>query len=154
MPRATMRLQPDGCARMTFPYSPEFVALLKHKIPKHGRAWCPEGAYWWVDDPYVNLAASLLQQFFPAADFIDAPGQRAGASDRRVPHPPPSSPDPYRTLHLLPSAPLELVEAAGRTLAKLYHPDKRPEGERALATTEMQRINVAVAQVRRLRGAA
>ncbi len=154
MPRASMRLQPDGSARMTFPYSPELVALLKHKIPKHGRAWCPEGGYWWVDDPYINVAAGLLQAFFPDADFIDAPGPRARASDRRVPHPPPAPDDPYRTLHLLPSAPLDLVEAAGRCLAKLYHPDTKREDERALATVQMQAINGALDRVRRLRGAA
>ncbi len=30
---------------------------------------------------------------------------------------------PFTTLHLLPSAPPELVKAAYKTLAKIYHPD-------------------------------
>ena len=31
--------------------------------------------------------------------------------------------DPYTVLHLLPTAPMEVVEAAFRQLSKIYHPD-------------------------------
>jgi curved DNA-binding protein CbpA len=45
--------------------------------------------------------------------------------------------DPYVTLHLLPSAPPEVVKAAYKALAVLNHPDKGGE------TEVMQRINDA-----------
>ncbi len=50
----------------------------------------------------------------------------------------PKAVDPYVTLHLLPSAPPEVVRAAYKALATLHHPDK-PGGE----TEVMQRINDA-----------
>ncbi len=153
MPRATATLRPNGDVELRFPFDPLFVERLK-ALPPHARKWCPELRCWWVASPYVDRAAHLFEMFFPDGEFVDAPGFRARASDQRVPPPPRPPDDPYRVLHLLPSAPLDLVEAAGRTLAKLYHPDKRPEGERALATVEMQRINGALDRVRRLRGAA
>ena len=40
----------------------------------------------------------------------------------------PKASDPYVTLHLLPSAPPEVVKAAYRALATLHHPDK-PGGD-------------------------
>ncbi len=54
--------------------------------------------------------------------------------------PPPPRPkpvDPYTALHLLPSAPAELVKAAYRTLAQIHHPDRGGD------TEAMQRINDA-----------
>jgi hypothetical protein len=54
--------------------------------------------------------------------------------------PPPPRPkpvDPYTALHLLPSAPAELVKAAYRTLAQIHHPDRGGD------TDAMQRINDA-----------
>jgi hypothetical protein len=46
------------------------------------------------------------------------------------PPPKPKAVDPYVTLHLLPSAPPEVVKAAYRALAVLNHPDKGGDGER------------------------
>ncbi len=47
-------------------------------------------------------------------------------------------PTAHATLHLLPSAPPELIRAAFKCLAQLVHPDK-PGGD----TEAMQRINAA-----------
>ena len=44
------------------------------------------------------------------------------------PKPKPKAGDPYQTLHLLPSAPPEVVKAAYKALATLHHPDK-PGGD-------------------------
>ncbi len=51
--------------------------------------------------------------------------------------------DAYRTLHLLPSAPPEVVQAAHRALVKLHHPDVAG-GEHASAVL----INNAMATIR------
>ena len=54
------------------------------------------------------------------------------------PHEPrPKNIDPYVTLHLLPSAPPELVKVAYRCLAQIHHPDHGGD------TAAMQRINAA-----------
>ncbi len=49
----------------------------------------------------------------------------------------PKAVDPYKTLHLLPSAPPEVVKAAYRALAVLNHPDKGGDEE------AMKRLNAA-----------
>ncbi len=54
--------------------------------------------------------------------------------------------DAYAALHLLPSAPRELVQAAYRTLAKLNHPDIGGDEE------QMKLINSAYAQLEKVAG--
>ena len=50
---------------------------------------------------------------------------------------PTGSPRPFAVLHLLPSAPSELIEGAYKILARLYHPD------RGGSTATMQALNEA-----------
>ena len=153
MRQATITLTELGDAHLRFPFSQELVADLKRQIPAHCRAWTPEAKYWWIASGYVNLAARLAEGYFDV-EHIDAP--RAQQQSYYTPPPPPRPlhPDPFATLHLLPSAPPELIEAAARSLAKLHHPDLRPEHEKALATAKMAQINRAVEDLRRRRGVA
>lgn len=53
---------------------------------------------------------------------------------------PDAKPDLYEVLHIHPSAPPEVVRAAYRQLAQLYHPDKNPSPE---ATALMAQVNAA-----------
>ncbi len=59
---------------------------------------------------------------------------------------PPPAPDPHALLHVSPRAPREVVEAAYRTLAKLYHPDTGGDPER------MKALTAAMDRIRTLRG--
>lgn len=52
-----------------------------------------------------------------------------------------TSRDPYRVLYLRPDAPPEVIRAAYRALANLYHPDKGGDGVR------MAELNVAYEQI-------
>ncbi len=52
-------------------------------------------------------------------------------------------PDHYRTLRVPPTATQEEIRRAYRILAKRYHPDRVPEGQREWAREQMARINVA-----------
>lgn len=148
MSRASITLTAHGDAELRFPYSPDFIEDLKGHIPLHGRRWTPEGKFWWIEAAYVNLAARLAEGYFEV-DHIDAP--RAGQQRAYTAPPPPRPlhPDPYATLHLLSSAPPELIEAAARALAKLHHPDLKPAHEKARATATMARINRAAEDLRR-----
>jgi DnaJ-class molecular chaperone len=69
-----------------------------------------------VSPAYAAVAVSLLRAMFPDA-VIEHAGHRPG------PQPTRPSDQEYAILHLLPSAPPELVAAAFRCLAKLHHPD-------------------------------
>lgn len=150
---ASITLTEFGDAHLRFPFSQDLVADLKRQIPTHCRAWTPELKYWWIESDYVNLAARLAESYFDV-EYIDAPRPQQHTSSAPPPPPRPLHLDPYETLHLLPSAPPELIEAAARALAKLHHPDLRPEHEKALATMTMARINRAAEDLRRRRGAA
>ncbi len=153
MQRASITLTAHGDAELRFPYSPDFIEDLKGHIPLHGRRWTPEGKFWWIGSAYVNLAARLAAGYFEV-DPIDAPGAGRQRAYTAPPPPRPLHPDPHATLHLLPSAPPELIEAAARALAKVHHPDLKPEAEKARATLAMAKINRAVEELRRQRGAA
>ena len=149
MQRATFTLSSNGDGNLRFPYNPDLVEELKLHIPKPCRKWSPEAKVWWIAAEYVNLASRLAEGYFDV-DHIDAPGSHQ--QSRAAPPPPPPRPlhaDPYEVLHLRSSAPPELVAAAARTLAKIHHPDLKPEHEKALATTAMARINRAVEDLRR-----
>jgi len=74
-------------------------------------------------------------------DNVD-PRARAYGYTRPSPLDDPLS-DAYRTLHLLPSAPPEVVQAAHRALVKLHHPDVAG-GEHTAAVT----INQAITAIR------
>src|SRR5262249_35982848 len=64
-------------------------------------------------------------------------GARAGGTARE---------EAYRVLHLLPSAPQDVVEAVHRVLIKAHHPDCGGNHEDAV------RINLAIEEIRRRRG--
>jgi hypothetical protein len=119
---------------------------LKAAIPYPFRDWNPARKVWTVAPAYADLALEILLHHFPTADVPGRSGE-AGRS-RSHSHVPPG-PRPlrhrdarYAVLHLLPSAPPELIEGAYRILARLHHPD------RGGSTAAMQEINEAIADLR------
>ena len=127
---------PDGSAAdVTFPYSAYVVAELKRAVPAPLRTYDPDLKTWTVAGRYVSAVYHVLAQVFGE---VDVEGSRSGAADRGRP----TGGDPYVVLHLLPTAPPELVSAAHKCLAKLHHPDAGG------STAVMQRINRAVESIR------
>ena len=125
--RAQARYTAFAEVALTFPYDARLVDLLKREIPAHARSYDPDDKAWTVTAAYATRAVDLLLRCFPDAR-IERPGARPG------PAPQPSPARPFAVLHLLPSAPPELIDAAYRTLARLHHPDVGgdPEAMRAL----------------------
>lgn len=70
----------------------------------------------------------LTRETFGAARQVNAPATDTG--------------NHFALLLLLPSAPLELIEASYRVLARIHHPDR---GGRV---SDMQRVNAAYAALR------
>ncbi len=127
---------PDGSAAdVTFPFSAYVVAEIKRAVPAPLRTYDPDSKTWTVAGRYVSAVYHVLAQVFGE---VDVEGSRSGAAD----HGRQSSDDPWVILHLRPTAPLELVTAAHKCLAKLNHPD------RGGSTVTMQAINQAVEQIR------
>ena len=117
---------------LRFPYDVDLVESIKLQIPSYARTYDPAERTWTVTAMYFSVAFRLMYETFGDVEIVDA-----GSPDR-APH----AGDAYRVLHLLPTAPPELVTAAHRCLAKLNHPD------RGGSTMTMQRINAAVDVIR------
>lgn len=124
-------------ATVQFPYDPLALAALKDRIPAYAREWAPAAKCWRVDPSYIDTARSILVGRF-GSRRVDAEAESA-----------PPEPTPiratdlaYRTLHLLPSAPPTLIEAAYRCLAKRSLPDTGGNAE------TIRRLNDAVAVLR------
>ena len=124
----------DGAVVLTFPYSGDLVAALKAHVPAHARTYDPDTRAWTIAAAYAGLACQLMRAAFP--DVLE---EGAGATFDRGGDPRESA---LVILHLRPSAPPELVDAAYRCLARLHHPDRGGD------TAVMQAINAAAEQLR------
>jgi len=126
----------DGAHVLTFPFDRWLVDALKAAIPGHARTYDSTAKSWTVAPAYAGIATRLMYQAFTDVEVIDAaagPGFDRGENPREA---------ALVVLHLLPSAPPELVTAAHKCLAKLNHPD------RGGSTVTMQAINAAAEQIR------
>jgi len=134
----TMLITPYGKAVLAFPFDRWLVESIKAEIPGYSRTYDPATKQWEVDGVYIGVARLLLTTVFPDAEIIDeSPRFDRPSTNRTGPK------TSYTVLHLLPSAPPELVETAYKTLARLHHPD------RGGATETMQELNQAIKDIRR-----
>jgi hypothetical protein len=120
------------------------VSTLKSFIPATLRGYTPATRQWFIDEDATHQMRRWLSY---AETMIGARIEWIGGAtyeDYEAECPPPYTPpprpkpvDPYKTLHLLPSAPPEVVKAAYKALAMKLHPDHGGD------TEAMQRINAA-----------
>lgn len=124
---AELRYSPSGAVTMRFPFDPDFIDELKRAVPCRFRSYDPGSKTWRVLPPYASAAERLFQRYFAETE----PPRREVAL-----------PDWCRVLYVLPNAPLEVVNAAYRTLSKRLHPDHGGSAER------MKALNLAVERAR------
>lgn len=133
---------PDGAVDLTFPYNAIFISRLKGEIPAYARTYDPDTKTWTVHAAYAARAVALMRQTFVAVTEYGA--------DRSATSPPDpirrTDPD-FAILHLLPSAPPELVESAYKCLVKINHPDRGGDHEAMIA------LNEAITRLRQRLGA-
>jgi len=147
-----------GRLRVITPYVPEFVDDLKARIPYHAKSFDRESKHWLVDEDYEEDLFDVTSDYFEVTLVVsEADALRrermARAQARPAPTPPPepthNSQECLRrikhlyqeeaALHLLPGAPLSVVQGAYRALAKMLHPDVVGASGHA----EMVRVNRA-----------
>lgn len=132
---AHVQILPDGDAIVRFDFSYAVVEELKDRIPAYAREYDPKTHEWTIAaGPFVSVVIDVLADCFGKSRVHvtdDRSRERAAAGE-----------DPYTALHLLPTAPPELVQAAYKILARLNHPDAGGD------TLVMQQINAAVATLR------
>lgn len=140
--------QHDGSVELRFPYDPAFIESLKASVSSSFRTWDPAEKVWRVRAGYAHAGVTLLRRTFPDAVIIETPGEATSRPD-----PIRSTDSLYATLHLLPSAPLVVIEAAYKALAREQHPDRLAPSEQTRAHEQMVALNTAFATLRD-RGAA
>ena len=128
--RLTARIEifTDESATLRFPYRENMVEDLKSLVPAHDRDYDPSAKVWTVyGSAHIALALDLLRRHFGTVDVTDW-RQRS----ERAYHGTTLDHD-YATLHLLPSAPSDVVRVVYRTLALHAHPDRGGDHEQMLA---------------------
>ncbi len=120
------------------------VSTLKSFIPATLRGYTPATRQWFIDEDatthmrrWLSYAETMIGariEWIGGATYED---YEAECPPPYTPPPRPKPVDPYTALHLLPSAPPEVIKAAYRALAVKLHPDHGGNEE------EMKRINAA-----------
>lgn len=125
--------------RVITPYVAEFVTDLKAEIPYYAKDFDRDSKHWLVDGEYEEALAEVASRYFETAVVIPEAEALWRERAARASAPPPKPQPPHDTdecarrvrirwqeeaeLYLLPGAPLAVIEAAFRAVAKLVHPD-------------------------------
>jgi hypothetical protein len=119
-----------GGAVVRTPYLEDFVSDLKEAVPAAYRHWDKIEKFWYIEPTYARVAAELFVSYFPDGNSFDLA--------RKYKEPP----EWAKILFVQVGAPLEVVEAAYRALAKKYHPDRGGDEVR------IKTLNSAIEQAR------
>ncbi len=106
-----------------FGYDPEVIEALKRTIPGRHRRWDPDRKAWLIDVRSWPLAERVFQEY----------GMLEGVFTPDV---------AWHTLYLVPGAPVPVIDAAFRALAKVHHPDHWGSDK------EMTNLNLAYEKLR------
>lgn len=99
--------------RIRTPFVVEFVGQFKKRIPAGHRRWDPDDRMWIISYTYEGQAVELCKKFYGRIERY-----------RHKPQSGSKPPEAYRTLHLLPTAPQQLIYVAYKTLKKLEESGK------------------------------
>jgi DnaJ-domain-containing protein 1 len=108
------------------------IEALKDRVPAYDRTYSPASKEWLID---ASARADLEMWLDDAREVCGASVEWQPTKHKRT-HTR-TAPDAFATLHLLPSAPPEVVRASYKALAMKHHPDHGGD------TEAMQKINEA-----------
>lgn len=132
MRTATVRYTETGC-ELSLWYDENFLHDLKSSVPYAARHWDADRKLWVIQERFVVVVLEIARRYFRLVELNARQQQHTGSSQK-----PPTA---HAVLHLLPTAPPELVKAAFRTLAQKCHPDHGG------TTEQMQRLNQAYSEL-------
>ena len=122
---ASLRLTPNNLfIIIEAPYDAGFTDTLKQSIPMKKRTWDNNDKSWYVCTDQLDKVTHILERFYDETILLDFPAQDIAT-------------DAWSKLFLIQGAPIELIQAAYRILAKKNHPDVGGDPEK------MKVINVA-----------
>jgi DnaJ-domain-containing protein 1 len=130
-------------------YNQEFVDWIKGEVMINCRHWNKENDAWVISYSYED---DLIVECFKLFSAVYKVGKRSVKKTgprawKRPKQSPLDSRTAYDVFHLQPSAPPELINAAYRVMAKLYHPDVYNGPD---ATDQMKKINDAYEKIRKV----
>jgi len=99
------------------PYNKEFVNELKKSITSTKRAYVATDRYWLVAYDQLKFILHLCNERFSDVLLFGFPEEITGRDNC------------FGVLYLLPTAPLNVIKSAYRTLAAMYHPDNQQTGD-------------------------
>lgn len=109
------------------------IEALKDRVPAYDRTYSPASREWFI----AASARDSLEMWLDDAREVCGASVEWQPSKRKERPQPRTVPDAFATLHLLPSAPPEVVRASYKALAMKHHPDHGGD------TEAMQKINEA-----------
>lgn len=115
-------------------YDPELVAAIKNRIPMRFRKWDGQRKCWLFMNEAIREVLFITEQYCGTVEQVEDNATR-DLSQEDV--------EAYMLLHVLPSAPKEVIRAAYKAMALLAHPD------RGGSTAQMQAINSAYQRLMR-----
>lgn len=106
------------------PYDAGFTETLKSSIPQKKRLWDANDKAWFVVKDQLDKLTHILDQYYDEVILLGFPQQSIAT-------------DAWGKLYLTQGAPIEVIQAVYRVLAKKYHPDLGGDVEK------MKQINAA-----------
>jgi hypothetical protein len=133
------------------PYDALFVQELKDLVPHDLRVWERDDKRWYVFESYAEQAVKLARRYWPNIDLSDyranahGRGQQSQSSSnyQQTSWSTPGISQDHATLFVMSTAPREVVTAAYKALARLYHPDTGGDA------SKMQAVNAAYERLKK-----
>jgi len=133
------------------PYDAGFVSELKDLVPHDLRVWERDDKRWYVFESYADQAIRLAQHYWPALDLSEyqssaygsGQGQRQSQGSRQQATWSNNGATDHDALYVKSNAPKEVIAAAYKALARLYHPDAGGDA------AKMQAVNLAYERLKK-----
>jgi hypothetical protein len=103
------------------------ISELKNTVPSSYRTYNPIKKVWTITD-----SGCLNDWLYEMRRVYNINTDYTGAYKPPQPPPAQSLSSPFTTLHLLPSAPPEVIKAAYKALARIHHPDARGDAAKMI----------------------
>ena len=129
-----------------------FAKTVKAGIRPHSyRRWNADDETWEVHWKWVNWVVGVARKYYDEVDWSQLPDKwqmaAAGAQVAAGENQPVDASSPFEALSVAESAPDEVVKAAYKALAKIYHPDS-PNGD----SSKFRQIDDAYRKIKGIRG--
>jgi len=134
-----LRLEKDGSwVRLSGPRVKKFQDAIRFGVrPQTHRKFDPDAQQWMVYWKWLPFLAKISRAHYTHVDWSGLPPEwQMFAVGSKPPTPllDLQEDDPFAVLHILESAPMEVVKAAHRALVLKYHPDREGGNHDATAT--------------------